>query len=446
MNLAPEVLAEEGRNHCLPVLAPQHPKTWIQLDLPETKRFLSLNEVAALQPKLTALYSQIQAQAVMDQGLGKDVSDLVGTVNKLNALQSGEDWTWLTDTQAWLPIALLPRMYLDPSTWIPALLAGNEQLTNSDRQKLRVENAYEALKPFTLAIGICLLAFLVSLVGLRSSTARARPWTLILMVVLLAWEIVGVAMRSYVSGRAPVTNMFETVMWCGLTALFLSFLLFWRLKNPAVAAVGLAVNGLTLFMMQFSTSMLDGRLRPLVPVLRDNFWLSTHVTTVTFAYGCFTLSWMCANAALIQGLFHSRTISTSTVESWNRLIRLIIQIGTVFLAAGVILGGIWADYSWGRFWGWDPKETWSLIALVGYLILLHGRYVGWFRHLTFVRLSALAYLLVIMAWFGVNYVLAAGLHSYGFSSGGGLFVISLILLQLGLLGAHHLKYTFLNSR
>jgi hypothetical protein len=102
----------------------------------------------------------------------------------------------------------------------------------------------------------------------------------------------------------------------------------------------------------------------------------------------------------------------------------------VFLAAGTILGGVWANSSWGRFWGWDPKEVWALIALLGYLAVLHGRYAGWLRKFGVSAWSVIAFQGVLMAWYGVNYVLGAGLHSYGFGSGGGRYVAYFVAFEL----------------
>lgn len=100
-----------------------------------------------------------------------------------------------------------------------------------------------------------------------------------------------------------------------------------------------------------------------------------------------------------------------------------MQVGVLLIAAGTILGGIWADYSWGRFWGWDPKEVWALITLLVYLIPLHGRFAGWFNTFALVVASVVCSLSVIMAWYGVNFVLGVGLHSYGFTEGGGQGIV-----------------------
>jgi ABC-type transport system involved in cytochrome c biogenesis permease subunit len=111
-----------------------------------------------------------------------------------------------------------------------------------------------------------------------------------------------------------------------------------------------------------------------------------------------------------------------------------MQFGVALLAAGTILGGIWADFSWGRFWGWDPKEVWALIALLGYTTVIHARFTGWMKPFGFAAWTVVSFTLVLMAWYGVNFVLGVGLHSYGFSSGGFTGVMFFTLLQLAYVG------------
>ena len=114
------------------------------------------------------------------------------------------------------------------------------------------------------------------------------------------------------------------------------------------------------------------------------------------------------------------------INSAAQAIYRCLQVGVVLLAAGTILGGVWADYSWGRFWGWDPKETWAFIALMGYLAILHGR-IGGCSKTSGLRLPlVLGFSLVIMAWYGVNFVLGAGLHTYGFGAGGVEYVSAFV--------------------
>jgi cytochrome c biogenesis factor len=115
-------------------------------------------------------------------------------------------------------------------------------------------------------------------------------------------------------------------------------------------------------------------------------------------------------------------------------------VGTLLLAVGTMLGGVWASYSWGRFWGWDPKETWALIALLGYLAVLHGRFIGWFKDFGMAVGSILGFLGVLMAWYGVNFILGTGLHSYGFGSGGYTYVGGFVAFELLVVGAASFRH------
>jgi ABC-type transport system involved in cytochrome c biogenesis permease subunit len=124
--------------------------------------------------------------------------------------------------------------------------------------------------------------------------------------------------------------------------------------------------------------------------------------------------------------------TAGNVKPLSNFIYRSMQVGVLLIAAGTILGGVWADYSWGRFWGWDPKEVWALITLLVYLIPLHGRFAGWVSTFGLVAASVVCYLSVIMAWYGVNFVLGVGLHSYGFVEGGSQGIMSVIIM--GILG------------
>jgi ABC-type transport system involved in cytochrome c biogenesis permease subunit len=163
-------------------------------------------------------------------------------------------------------------------------------------------------------------------------------------------------------------------------------------------------------------------------VLRSNFWLTIHVLTITLSYAAFLLS-------LGIGHFCLWTLwkypnDKEKLQKQIKLLYRVVQVGIVLLASGTILGGVWASYSWGRFWGWDPKETWALIALLGYVSILHGRLSGWLKEAGFIIGVVVAFLGVLMAWYGVNFILGAGLHSYGFSKGGLPYVISFVVLEL----------------
>ncbi|MCK6599997.1 MAG: cytochrome c biogenesis protein CcsA, partial [Bdellovibrionaceae bacterium] len=227
------------------------------------------------------------------------------------------------------------------------------------------------------------------------------------------------------------TNMYGTMIWVSFGILLFTFLILLFYKNLFLPGTGLIASGLLLLLTERLPLVLSPDLDPIVAVLRSNFWLSTHVTTITISYAAFSIAMILGNVALVRVLIYKD--NTHFIKEYSHYAYRMIQLGCFLLTVGIILGGVWADYSWGRFWGWDPKETWALIADLGFLIILHGRFAGWVNTTSLLLWSPVAYLLVIMAWYGVNFILAAGLHSYGFSSGGTLMVLSFLGIQLCLL-------------
>jgi ABC-type transport system involved in cytochrome c biogenesis permease subunit len=198
-----------------------------------------------------------------------------------------------------------------------------------------------------------------------------------------------------------------------------------------MAAAPLAVLGLIL--ADSFPSVLNPSIAPLPPVLRDNFWLVIHVLTITLGYAAFAVAMGLGHAILGRYLFKPASIGEESHV--HHLLYRVLQIGIVLLAAGTILGGVWAYYSWGRFWGWDPKETWALIALLLYIFALHGKLAGWWGNFGMAVAATVCFNGVLMAWYGVNFVLGKGLHSYGFGGGGAGWVAMAVALDLIFVGA-----------
>ncbi len=249
----------------------------------------------------------------------------------------------------------------------------------------------------------------------------------------------GFGLRMQIAGRPPVTNMYESVVWVGfgIAVLAFCFELQTRAKSYLMAAAPLAV--VCLLLADSLPAVLDPSIEPLVPVLRDNFWLSIHVPTITLSYASFALAMGLGHLALVQ--YWRQPQGSSTAMALSRLNTRVIQVGILLLTTGIILGGIWAHFSWGRFWGWDPKETWALIALLCYLAPVHGRLAGWLGQFGMNVASVLAFNAVLMAWYGVNFVLGTGLHSYGFGTGGSaLLIASIVLLDTLFVLATVLRY------
>lgn len=174
--------------------------------------------------------------------------------------------------------------------------------------------------------------------------------------------------------------------------------------------------------------MFNDSLKNLMPILRDNFWLGVHVISIVGGYGTAMLAWALGAAALCAFTVGKYTTDESgavvppaITSTLSRLMYLCIPATIWLLAIGIILGGLWADVSWGRFWSWDRKEVWALISMFVYLIFVHARHWGWFkrnRDMTMALTSVFGALAILMAWYGVNYLLGSAMHGYASGSGG----------------------------
>jgi len=279
--------------------------------------------------------------------------------------------------------------------------------------KLSLEVLYQKAHPFRWAWILYAAAGIVLLLSRNSWELLGYRAAWILAGSGFLLQAAGLASRVLIAGRPPVTNMYESVIWVAFgTILFaLIFETIYRAGYFLLGAVPVAVASMILADSQ--PMILDRSIHPLVPVLRDNFWLTTHVLTITLSYAAFALSLGVAHVALARIIFGEKP----SEKLYNYLYKT-LQVGVLLLATGTILGGVWANYSWGRFWDWDPKETWALTALLGYLFLLHGRLSGLWKGFGLAIGAVIAFQSVLMAWYGVNFVLGVGLHSYGFGTGG----------------------------
>lgn len=418
----------------------------IRIDHSKVKEFLGIpknqswEDASKLVMKGMILQSEIGRLTAQDS-YKKSLEQLLSQLILYRNITSGMDWV--------IPSVLTPneetsKKTLDQVQWsaLSELITSlgpnltQEQLKDkliqsanhytkivSDKHLLEV--TYSKLHLASISMFLVLLSLFISI------ALKSYQVAVISALVPLVAQTILIVLRIMISGRAPITNMYETVLFSGYGGLILAMIIGHVKKDKILIIVGLSYNLMTLMMMTFAKDMVSSDINPLVPVLRDNFWLSTHVTSLILSYGALALSWVLANLILIRSKINPMTLSE--VAHYSDLIHTCLKYGTVLLAAGVILGGIWADYSWGRFWGWDPKETWSLIVLFIYMAILHGKYTSWIPPHRFIFLTAAAFMSVMMAWFGVNYILASGLHSYGFSQGGAFFLAAFFTIQVVIL-------------
>jgi cytochrome c-type biogenesis protein CcsB len=313
-----------------------------------------------------------------------------------------------------------------------SLRALSPSIYPQDRQ-LRLEYFSNHFEAFYRAIWFYGLAFLVLLVAhLRGGGQMLRNIGVSIAVLALAFHASGIVMRCLIAGRPPVTNMYESIIWVSFAVSFFGMIFFARYRTSVYLLAALPVTLVALLLVHQMPIAMPSNIDPLVPVLRDNFWLTIHVLTITLSYAAFALAMGFGHILLWR---YARNPASARADSpMHFWLYRVLQLGVLLLAAGTILGGVWANYSWGRFWGWDPKETWALIALLCYLTALHGRLAGWWTEFGLVVASVICFLAVLMAWYGVNFVLGKGLHSYGFGIGGETYVATFVLLDLLFVG------------
>lgn len=298
-----------------------------------------------------------------------------------------------------------------------------------DNQRVKAELLYNQLNLFFW----CRLAYLI-LGGILLFIACGEiiadfKWgkkvcgiLITLLVIAFLAHTSGVLLRWYISGRAPWANAYESMI-CTSWMLVGGGLLFARRFRILPALAGL-LGGIMLFVA--GLNHLNPEITPLVPVLQS-YWLMSHVAIIMIGYVFFAL---CALTGLFNLILMSLLSATNRVKlqfrirEFTLLNEMAMILGLFFMTAGTFLGAIWANVSWGRYWGWDPKETWALISIVVYALVLHIRFIPLLKGKTtwcFNLLSVVAILSVIMTWFGVNYYLS-GLHSYGKTEGGDLLL------------------------
>jgi cytochrome c-type biogenesis protein CcsB len=242
----------------------------------------------------------------------------------------------------------------------------------------------------------------------------AIPFIVLISIIFL-YHGYGLGMRWYISGHAPWSNGYEAVVFIAWVTM-LAGIIFAR-KNPVI----LAATAILAFFMIFVTEMnlMDPEITPLQPVLKS-YWLMIHVAVITGSYGFLGLAAILGFINLSLYIFRGEKNGnrlTAHINEISYVSELTMTIGLFMLTIGTFLGGIWANESWGRYWGWDPKETWALVSVLVYAIILHLRYIpGLNGKFTFNLVSFWGYSAIIFTFFGVNFYLV-GLHSYAQGEG-----------------------------
>jgi ABC-type transport system involved in cytochrome c biogenesis permease subunit len=252
--------------------------------------------------------------------------------------------------------------------------------------------------------------------------------------------VAGITMRCVIRSRPPVSTLYETILF--ITAVASIALLVTERINGRGIALGLATvlgsGGMFLAGRYELTEHVD-TMPSLEAVLDTNFWLATHVTCVTIGYGAGLLAGAVGHVYLLGKVLGLKKSDAGFYKSLSTMLYGMLCFGLLFSVVGTILGGIWANESWGRFWGWDPKENGALTIVLWELIILHARNGGYIRGFGMAMASVFGAIVVASSWWGVN-LLNVGLHSYGFTSGIlwallGYYAVEAVVLAVG--GAWH---------
>ncbi|MBC8003390.1 MAG: cytochrome c biogenesis protein CcsA, partial [Opitutaceae bacterium] len=313
------------------------------------------------------------------------------------------------------------------------LLEGKKLQT--EIKKGRQEYLFNQLEPFYKSMVIYVGALLLGCFYWLNGSENVRRTAAMLLSLAFVIHTAGLLFRMFLEGRPPVTNLYSSAVFVGWGAVLLGLIL----ERIHKGSIGIVVAGAVGFITQIIAhhlSLSGDTMEMLQAVLDTNIWLATHVVVITIGYSSMFVAGLLAIIYILRGFF-TKSLSEQTAKSLGRMVYGVICFSTLFSFVGTILGGIWADQSWGRFWGWDPKENGALLIVIWCAVVLHARWGGMIRERGLMVAALVGNIITSFSWFGVN-MLGIGLHSYGFMDAAFkwlmLFIASqLILIVIGLL-------------
>lgn len=324
------------------------------------------------------------------------------------------------------------RKLLEYRSWL------REQKLNVELAKGRKEFLFNTLEAFYKATGIYLMAFLFGALSWFKMSPTLRRTGVALAWLAFVVHTTGLIYRMHLEGRPPVTNLYSSAIFVGWGAVLLALILE-RFYRDGIGVVTGAAVGFTTQIIAHNLALDGDTMIMLRAVLDTNFWLATHVVVITLGYASMFVAGFLAILYIFRGVFTS-TLSSGMGKSLQRMVYGIMCFATLFSFVGTILGGIWADQSWGRFWGWDPKENGALLIVLWAATWLHARWGGLLKERGLMCAAVFGNIVTSFSWFGVN-MLGIGLHSYGFMDAAFKWLMAfvasqLLIMALGMLPKH----------
>jgi ABC-type transport system involved in cytochrome c biogenesis permease subunit len=302
-----------------------------------------------------------------------------------------------------------------------------EQRYPAAMKKSDVESRFNSAGPFYSSMVLYVLALLLGLASwLKWPDTLQRSAYYLLGLAFLA-TTAGIATRMWLEGRPPVTNLYSSALGVGWGAVFLCLILEKVYRNSVGAVTG-GMIGFATLVIAHHLSIGGDTLEMMRAVLDSNFWLATHVVVITIGYSATFLAGFLAIVYILRGVF-TKSLDQATADALTRMVYGIVCFATLFSLVGTVLGGIWADQSWGRFWGWDPKENGALLIVIWNAVILHARWGGMVKQRGLMAMAVFGNIVTSWSWFGTN-MLGVGLHSYGFMDAAFYWLIGFVASQL----------------
>jgi ABC-type transport system involved in cytochrome c biogenesis permease subunit len=323
------------------------------------------------------------------------------------------------------------------NTIVTLLRAELEKRFSARLVRVDYETTFKAAQPFYTGMVIFVSALLLALFSwLKWPEMLGRS---AFNLLALGWLLMttGIATRMWLEGRPPVTNLYSSALFVAWAAVGLCLILE-KLHPRALASAAGGIIGFAGLIIAHHLSLSGDTMEMMRAVLDSNFWLATHVVVVTIGYGSTYLAGFLAALYILRG-FLTSSLDRDTAAALERMVYGILCFATLFSLVGTILGGIWADQSWGRFWGWDPKENGALIIVIWNAILLHVRWGKLTKVRAFMALAVFGNIVTSWSWFGTN-LLGVGLHSYGFTDRGFWALIAFAAVNLVLIALAALPF------
>jgi ABC-type transport system involved in cytochrome c biogenesis permease subunit len=309
--------------------------------------------------------------------------------------------------------------------------------------KVTKEFRFNLAEPFYKALVLYVVVFMMVL---AYWAMPGREWlrqsAIAVAIVAMIVHSAGLVTRMVLEGRPPVTNLYSSAVFIGWGSCVLGLLLE-KLWRNSIGLLTSAVVGFITLIIAHHLSLSGDTMEMMQAVLDTNFWLATHVVVVTLGYAATFVAGILAITYILRGVF-SKAITPEIGRGLSKMTYGIICFATLFSFVGTVLGGIWADQSWGRFWGWDPKENGALIIVLWNALILHARWGGLIRDRGLMNMAIVGNVVTAWSWFGVN-MLGVGLHSYGFMDAAFKWLMIFVGSQVVLIGIGSLPLEYWKS-